>query len=87
MKSAYLPFDGMGRVDFKHDIRPARMRDCRLYEEQVRTPGISSIKYHGATHRVIMTSEGQETSCSVYLFNPALNQGDESGPLWLLGES
>lgn len=63
------------------------MRERRLYEEQCRTPGISSIKYHEPLNRVIVTSESQDTSCSIYLFNPVQNPPDEAGPSWLLGQS
>lgn len=69
---SYIQADADGRIRL----------DGGTHAEPVRCPQMSSIQYHGPSHKVLLTSREPDHTCGLYLFSPPL----EGGEHWLLGE-
>ena len=52
----------------------------------VNCPYMSSIKYHEASHRMLITSSEVDNAAGVLLFSPPLSEEGSGQPRWLLGE-
>ena len=72
-------------TDENEAIPPATGRQGRgpgLRTEMIRCPQMSSIKYHGPSHKMLLTSREPDHSCGLYFFSPPVSEGR-----WLLGET
>ena len=56
------------------------------YQEPVRCPQMSSIRYHAPSNKMLLTSREPDHTCGLYLFSPPLSEPGDGRPHWLLGE-
>jgi hypothetical protein len=85
---SYVPTDADGKIRFSDDAPAHSGRNLSFRTEMIRCPQMSSITYHGHSHKILLTSREPDHSCGMYFFSPPLSSPeDEERPLWLLGES
>ncbi|KAF7554964.1 hypothetical protein G7046_g6664 [Stylonectria norvegica] len=87
LMGSYVPTDRNDRIRFVRDAPVASGRGISFRTEMIRCPQMSSIKYHGPSHKILLTSREPDHSCGLYFFSPPISRPDDDLPHWLLGES
>lgn len=81
MTGSYIPTNVDGNISFDtHYLAEPRRRPIARHE-MVQCPQMSSITYHKASHRMLVTSRVPDASCGMYFFSPPVNEGE-----WMLGD-
>ncbi|CAG9938833.1 unnamed protein product, partial [Clonostachys rosea f. rosea IK726] len=81
---SYLPVDDDGKLSFREDVPLDSPRRPVRHIESTRCPQMSSITYHEASHRIILTSREPGNRLGLNLFTPPRSRGTEG--TWVLGQ-
>ncbi|CAH0059373.1 unnamed protein product [Clonostachys solani] len=79
------PVDDDGKLSFREDVPLDSPRRPVRYIESTRCSQMSSISYHQASHRILLTSREPGNPLGLNIFSPPRCRGTE-GP-WILGEA
>ncbi|KAK7229086.1 hypothetical protein V2G26_001256 [Clonostachys chloroleuca] len=82
---SYLPVDDDGKLSFQEDVPLDSPRRPVRHIESTRCPQMSSITYHEASHRIILTSGQPGNLLGLHLFSPPRSRETEGA--WVLGEA
>ncbi|CAH0001867.1 unnamed protein product [Clonostachys byssicola] len=82
---SYLPVDDDGKLSFREDVPLDSPRRPVRYRESTDCREMSSITYHEASHRMILTSRAPGNRAGLALFSPPRSRGTEG--TWALGEA
>lgn len=74
-------------ICFSTDRNYATGRSLAFRREAIQIPGLSSIKYHAPSHKMLLTSRDADRHCALVTFSPPLSDPSSDQPHWGLGNS